>query len=385
MNILYGCNNCTQEKYKKLNTATVQPAQKYHRLLMCGLQENGAKVVCYSGLPINRRVTKKIFICEKDEMEQGVYYHYYKTINFPLFRQAMIFSGASKAVKKCKKDEKTVILCDCLNRANVAGMLKGNKRKKFPLIMIVTDLPDFLFDSKVAQAYNKLLSKADGYIFLTEQMSNKINVQNKPYVVLEGHCDYQLQDIGCTEKYEARTGKKVIVYAGSIKKLYGIENLVKGFTKANIEDAELQIFGDGDYKEELQNICETNKNVKYMGVCPNEEIVAVEQRASLLVNPRPTAPEYTKYSFPSKNMEYMVSGTPVLTTKLSGMPIDYYPYVYTIDDETVNGVANAIKNVFSFSFEERTQTGKRAREFVLQNKSNIIQARKIIQFLEENF
>lgn len=384
MKIIYGCANCSESKYEQLNTGSVQPAQKYHRLMMIGLASCGADVYCYSGLPINRNVTKKLFICEKDEVEDGVKYHYYRTVNLSLFRQAMILLGAKKAVKKHKKTADFVI-CDCLNRANATGMASVANKNKIPVIMIVTDLPDYQFDQATAEKYNELLSKADGYIFLTEQMNERVNKSGKPYIVLEGHSDCALNEIASGERYEEKTGKKVIVYAGSIKKLYGIQTLVEGFLKANIKDAELQIFGDGDYREELEEICKTNPTVKYMGVRPNGEVVAVEQRSALLVNPRPSAPEYTKYSFPSKNMEYMASGTPILTTKLPGMPKEYYPYIYAIENESVDGVADALKSVFADDYAKRTEKGKLAREFVLNEKSNRVQAQKIIKFLKENF
>jgi len=177
----------------------------------------------------------------------------------------------------------------------------------------------------------------------------------------------------------------VIIYAGSLMKLYGIQNLVEGFLRADIENSELRIYGDGDYSAELEEVCKSHTDVKYLGVKPNAEIVADEQRAALLVNPRPSAPEYTKYSFPSKTMEYMVSGTPVLMTKLPGMPKEYYPHIYTIDDESSEGVAKALKDVFSISANERYLKGALAREFVLQEKSNVVQARKIIEFIEEKF
>ena len=51
------------------------------------------------------------------------------------------------------------------------------------------------------------------------------------------------------------------------------------------------------------------------------------------MNPRFTGAEYTLYSFPSKNIEYMVSGTPVITTRLAGIPDDYYPYVFVFEEE----------------------------------------------------
>ena len=383
MKILYGCANCAERKYEQWSTATVQPAQKYHRLLMHGLVQNGVEVYCYSGLPINRNITKKLFIHEKDETEKGVCYHYYKTINFPVFRQIMIMWGARFAVKKHSRKEPTVIFCDFLNRANSIGLLKGNKHKKFPIIMIVTDLPEYLFDEATAEKYNQLLSKADGYIFLTEQMNARVNRENKPYVVLEGHVDSTSSETIVDERYENSIGKKVIVYAGSIKRLYGIQNLVEGFIKANIPDTELQIFGEGDYREELTRVVEKHPNVKYMGIRSNNEIVQIEKKAALLVNPRPISPEYTQYSFPSKNMEYMVSGTPVLTTRLPGMPKEYYQYVYTIEDDSIDGIKQALIDCFSNSVEERSAKGRKAREFVLNNKSNIIQSKKIIDFIQK--
>ena len=185
------------------------------------------------------------------------------------------------------------------------------------------------------------------------------------------------------ERYEITDGKKVIIYAGSIQRLYGIQNLVEGFVKANIPNAELRIFGSGDYRDELVGVAMEHENINYMGICSNEEVVRQEQRAMLLVNPRPIAPEYTKYSFPSKNMEYMISGTPVLTTKLPGMPKEYYPHVYFIEDETPEGISKVLQEICAKSLEERTQKGIQARQFVLDKKTNVAQAKKIIDFIQK--
>ena len=389
MDIIYGYSNCTDKKYNEIfadkSVAVLQPDQKYHGLLIKGLAKNGANVRCYSGLPLNRSVTKKLFIREPDETEDGVSYHYYRTFNLPVLRQLMIMMGAKKAVKKYKATEKTVVICDCLNRSNAIGMLKGAKKRKFPVIMIVTDIPDFQFDPKAAAKCNKMIEKADGYIFLTEQMNERLNKNGKPYIVLEGHSDGDLSTISKEEKWERQNGKKVVLYAGSIKRLYGIQNLVEGFLQANIPETELYVYGDGDYREELEEVCKNNPSVRYMGIHPNADIVAAEQRAALLVNPRPSEPEYTKYSFPSKNMEYMVSGTPVLTTKLPGMPKEYYPHVYLLEDETPQGIAEKLQELFALPLEEREEKGSGARDFVLGHKSNVAQAKKIIQFIEENY
>ena len=114
----------------------------------------------------------------------------------------------------------------------------------------------------------------------------------------------------------------------------------------------------------------------------SSEIVGKEMEAALLVNPRPTDAEYVKYSFPSKTMEYMASGTPVLTTNLPGMPREYLPYVNLIEEETPQGIANALKKVLAQSDEALMEQGIRARRFVLEQRNNLVQAKKILTMLE---
>ncbi len=389
MKILYGFSNCSDKKYNEIYkdkpVSVLRADQKYHGLLIKGLSANGVEVLCVSGLPINRSVIKKLFIRAKDEEENGVKYHYVNTVNLPIFRQLGIFCGTRKFIlKNCKKGEKDAfIICDCLNIANAYGSLKAAKKRRIPLIYIVTDIPEFQRGRFLKRINDKIIAGADGFIFLTEQMNEKVNPYKKPYIVLEGHADGSLTDVSENERYEFIDGRKIVIYAGSIQKLYGIQNLVEGFIKADIENAELHIYGDGDYREELIALCKNNSSVRYMGLKPNEEIVYEEQRAALLVNPRPSAPEYTKYSFPSKNMEYMASGTPVMTTKLPGMPKEYYPFVNIIEDETADGVANAFRKFFNEEASARYGKGAAARTFVLKTKSNVVQAEKIIGFLTE--
>lgn len=382
MKILYGFSNCTDRLYAELfrdkPVAVLQPDQKYHGLLVRGLAANGAEVRCVSGLPVNRAVTKKLFLHEKDEREAGAEYHYIKTVNLPLFRQLGIYCGSRRSVGK----DCDVILCDCLNLANAFGMIAGAKKRKKPVVLIVTDLPEFQRGGFLRRLNEKMFEKADGFILLTEQMNEKINPAGKPYIVLEGHSDSALPALAPEEKTESKTGKQIVLYSGSLMKLYGIRNLVEGFLKADLPAAELHIYGDGDYRAELEEICKREPSIRYFGSRPNAEVVAAQQRAALLVNPRPSAPEYTKYSFPSKTMEYLASGTPTLTTRLPGIPRDYDAYLNYIDDETPEGIAAALQAVLSRPRDARGEQGARARKFVLEEKSNVVQAKKILAFVK---
>ena len=133
--------------------------------------------------------------------------------------------------------------------------------------------------------------------------------------------------------------------------------------------------------EELPEYNSKDSRVIYKGVKPNEEVVSAELEATLLVNPRPTHEEFTKYSFPSKNVEYMVSGTPLLTTKLPGMPEEYHKYVYLFEEETTDGYAVAIRKTLGKPMNELLAKGMEAREWVLENKNNISQTARIIELI----
>lgn len=80
-------------------------------------------------------------------------------------------------------------------------------------------------------------------------------------------------------------------------------------------------------------------------------------------------------------MEYMASGTPVLTTVLPGMPGEYHPYVYLIENESAQGIGEMLRKVLAQSDEALFERGKEARDFILQKKNNVLQAEKILAML----
>jgi glycosyltransferase involved in cell wall biosynthesis len=114
-------------------------------------------------------------------------------------------------------------------------------------------------------------------------------------------------------------------------------------------------------------------------------VVKAELAATLLINPRPSHEDYTKYSFPSKNMEYMASGTPVLTTRLPGMPDDHKPYVYLIEREDATGIQEALQRILAQDARTIHAFGMCSKNYILREKNNIAQASKIVRFVRSHF
>ena len=275
----------------------------------------------------------------------------------------------------------SVVIVDVLNRTTAFFAQLAAKLRGLRTVGIITDLPDMLSGGGIyLKMANFVIRHCDAYVLLTEAMNDYIRNPGKPYVVLEGHADITMAQK--QPSLDRKETPRIVFYAGGVSKQYGLGHLVEGFRMANLPNAKLHIYGPGDYVKELKEIAESDDRVFYGGMLMNSQIIEKEMDATLLVNPRPTNEEYVKYSFPSKNMEYMASGTPVLTTKLPGMPREYETHVYLIEEETDAGVAAALTAALSHSEEELFQKGREARAFVLEQRNNVVQAAKILEMLK---
>ena len=384
MHIIYAVTTCSDRVYNQLfGRVKVKPAfqsQKYHRLLIEGLAK-GARVDVVANPPVNRSVLEENFVRLPRETEGGACYRYIPAIRNPILKAAAVgFGTFFKTLFLIRKD--SAVIVDGLNRVTALSALLAARLRGKPCVGIVTDLPDMLGGGKFSKEFaNFVIRHCTHYVLLTEAMNDYLNKGGKPYVILEGHSDVTMKEK--IPSQEKKPHPRICFYAGGVSKQYGLGNLVEGFRMADLENAVLHIYGPGDYVEELQEIAEKDSRVFYGGMLLNHEIVEKELEATLLVNPRPTGEEYVKYSFPSKTMEYMASGTAVLTTVLPGMPKEYHPYVYLLEDETAEGISVKLREVLAHSDQELFEKGQKARTFVLEEKNNVIQARKILDMLRK--
>lgn len=365
--------------------------QKFSRLIAKGIAHNKTQITALSTPPINRKNSKKVWCQFKNEKEDDVIYNYIPVVNIPGAKNIVAFFNSffyTLFWGFSKKKEKAVLF-DVLNVSICLGGLLATKINGVQSVGIVTDMPDMMNSrqnslrgsliSKFNRRYLKYFSK---YVFLTEAMNDVINKKQRPYMVMEGLVD--VDDFRSTNngvKEQDDNSCFTLLYAGGLHERYGLGILVNAVKSIN-DNIALKLYGSGPFVEKLN--VEKDERIKYLGVAPNEDICKEEKRVNLLVNPRPTHEDFTKYSFPSKNMEYMLSGTPLLTTKLPGMPKEYYPYVYLIEKESEEGIGDAIRKIMSLPQEEMIEKGAKAREFVLKYKNNNYQGSRILSLISKN-
>jgi len=398
MEILYVSRHCSPQVFDHLfHITTVKPqqqAQKFHRQVTTGLAgQDEVKVTALSRLPVSRVHTKSVWISAPNASEGGVYYHHLPHLNSPLGAVFGAFCAFVTSATWCimHRNKQRAIVCDALNlaissAARLAGAFFGVKT-----VAIVTDLPDQMRHYANAPSAagsgnrfypllcNFMLTRYDAYVLLTLAMTSVVNPKGRPHLIMEGlvgaHCSQAA--VGSL----AGIGERIVMYAGALHEKYGVKALVSSFAMLPDKSTQLWLCGAGDLDSEIQEWMRVDPRVRHLGVIPNAEVVALQRTVTLLINPRPTSEEFTKYSFPSKNMEYMASGTPVLTTPLPGMPREYCDYVYLFEDESVAGMARTLEHVLSLPKHELHAKGAAAKEFVLREKNNVVQAKRIVEMI----
>lgn len=387
-NVLYICNLISSEMRKKIykNKLDLFPFQhdKFHKLIVYGLVQNDSYVTIISSRNISRKVTKRVFFPLKIEKEKNIKYIYLPVINIPVIKNLFVLLGTLIAVTCLLLiNRKRFILCDPLNLAISLGSRIATKMTCHSITSIITDIPSKMAtegSSVFIKLANKLIKSSNYFVFLTKQMIPLYTSEMRNHIVIEGLIDVTSGSNNDIEKQ--KFDKFTLTYAGACHKKYGIKTLVDAFLELDFIDAQLIIFGAGDYSNELKHISQIKSNIIYMGSQENSVVLDIENKSHILVNPRPCSGEYTSYSFPSKLMEYMSTGVPVLTTKLPGIPSEYDDVIIYFKSDDKESIKEKILELYNSDKEELNIIGLRAYDFVMKNKTNIIQSKKILELMK---
>lgn len=363
--------------------------QKFSRLLAEGFIGNSVDVSTISILAVYRKFSKKIFWPSKKVEEFGVKFLHAPFVNLPFIRQfgLFLYTLIKVFIWCCTNRSEKVVFCDALTRSACLGAIFSCRLMRVKCVGMVTDMPGMVtkkvgnkFIQNAVEKINKgFIADFDACIFMTKYVNEVLNTKGKPYIIMEGSVDVKMKNVQLDSIQKSAT--RDFVYAGCIHERHGLRILVEAFSKLPQKDIRLVLFGDGAFCKELPKYIKKDSRIDYRGVVPNNEVVKAEQEATFLINPRPAHEDFVYYSFPSKNHEYMATGTPVLTTKLPCFPDEYDPYLFYIEDVSVAGFYHSMNEALKLSSSEINEKGKSCRDFVLEKKNNVYQAKRILDLI----
>ena len=264
--------------------------------------------------------------------------------------------------------------------------------------LIVPDLPQFM-DLNMSGLKKRLkdldwssiqrdLDCVDDYILYTAKMADFLGIPDGKWTVMEGSINVKetvrfAADVSAAADGQSDAKPVAIMYSGSIQRGFGIEKLLKAFALLD-NRYELWLTGAGDAAPLVKEYAGRDPKIKYYGFLPTrDDTVALQRKSTALINMRDPDESASDYCFPSKLFEYMLTGRPVLSCRLGGIPEEYFAYLREMDGIEPEQIAAAIRAVGEADERELTAKGAAGREFILKNKTNVVQAEKILDFINE--
>jgi glycosyltransferase involved in cell wall biosynthesis len=203
---------------------------------------------------------------------------------------------------------------------------------------------------------------------------------NKPitHIIMEGIINLDTLNLNIDR---LETSKEIILYTGTLSKIFGIMNLVEAFIQIPDKNIELWICGSGDSKQDIENVAKQDSRIKFFGLVDSMTALKFQRQATILVNPRTSDGEYTKYSFPSKTIEYLLCGKSVIINRLPGIPEEYYEFVHIPKDESVKALSECISNVLLLNKSLRNEIALKGKNFIMSRKNSKVQTDRILKMI----
>lgn len=306
-------------------------------------------------------------------------------INLPIIKMASEYFSLKHTLKKVLNENETVYVY-ALHSPFLLALLSCRKIAS-KVCVIIPDLPEHMshnngFFRRLMKRLNKhIINKClkvfHFYVLFSRFMARELPLNGKSWITVEGLYSPTILP------YHEKESKKTILYSGIISSKYSVFDLIEAFHRITGDNYQLWLCGScPTEKDKLDAHIKQDARIKYFGLLQKDEVRDLQVRATLLVNPRHSNEEFTKYSFPSKTMEYLASGTPTIMCKLPAIPEEYDEYLFYFDDESIEGYANKIVEICNWDSIKMQEHGARSRKFILQNKNCNAQAKRIFDMVE---
>lgn len=369
-----------QQSYETSCGVQVAP-HRFQTLLIDGLRKNGAEIQAVHVLPGPTFLHghKKLFIkgkrWEKDNYRIGY-------LNLPFFKQRAQEKKAYREMKRALTGEypPECIVCYYVHLPFLKALQKIKKRfPKVKTVLIMTeavpgrgDIVDTPGRKRLGDKMVKLSHTMDGFCLISKHLTTPMEVGERPYFVLEGLADEKAPLAGVDGMQ-----KKTFLYTGGVYARFNVDTLIDAF--AYLPDATLWLCGrQSGLEDRLQN----SPNVCHFGEVPFEQVQEYRAKCAYLINPRVPTGTYTRYSFPSKTMEYLVSGKPTAGYLLEGIGEEYHPYINLLQGRDAKSLADDLRKLMDEDYTRLREKALQAREFLLREKTSRRQAEKLIDFLK---
>lgn len=342
-----------EKKYENIirsrqNAPLDYSANNVQERLICGFKKNiSMDVLSAPFVGSFPKESKTVFFDKLDTSPDIQYVSFNNVWGLRNYSRAVsLKKKIDKLIEKKSNQVKSIVVYSTHTPLLEAAVYAKRRNSDIKICLIVPDLPQYINLNKdvsglyrLAKKYDashfyKLCRYVDSYLFFAPEMKKMFDISGKKVFVSEGFLDDNIFEVNEAKRVTVRNKDKVkyIVYTGTTNERFGVKDLVDAFKRMEGSNYRLVICGSGDTDGYIKKSAADDKRIMALGQVSPDESRLWQLKADVLINPRPNDEEFTKYSFPSKNLEYLASGSPVAAYLLDGMPKEYEDFIFCIED-----------------------------------------------------
>lgn len=315
------------------------------RYIFDTLISNGRTIEVISLCNISNRIIRKHSACIGKNQSTIHYMTSFKKTNFLykifhyLFDWVNVFFFILNHVEK----NDTIYVYHATKYFGLIGFVKFIKKTK--MILEVEEIyGDVSNDNKLIKKELKFFKKADAFIFPTELLDEKINVNHLPSVIIYGTYSKEKQFKRIFDDDDIH-----VVYAGTFDPRKGgvaaaaaAEFLPSGY--------HLHILGFGN-EEDTKNIkqfiedisTKTECKITFNGLLKGDEYITFIQSCNIGLSTQNPDAQFNNTSFPSKILSYMSNGLSVVSVRIPAIERSCLSnYIVYYNDQNPKSIASAI-------------------------------------------
>ena len=303
------------------------------------------------------------------------YHRLYDDASITLIRlSSLLIKGLNRLTYflSCKKTIKKILVENSIDLIFLYGVatngiqcIELSRELNIPIVFRALDVAHKLVRIPFLQNHTKKLEKsifssADLVLTTTPQLSNyaeemgsnsdcikyfPLGVNSRYFKPMKKNNEL-LQELGI------QTNDRIILFMGTLYPFSGIDHILKNFHLLlnKIKQIKFVIIGGGpDFNrlKSLSNELQLNKNIIFTGFVEQKKIPEYIAIADICLNPFVTN-TLTDRVIPTKILEYLACGKPVLSTPLKGtvelLPNENYGIVYSQLDDFISSIEKLLQN-----------------------------------------
>lgn len=300
-------------------------------------------------------------------------------LNIPLVRGSSLTNHYLKVFKRLCDNQglPKIVVTYNVHPHTVALGLYAQNQFGIPWICIVADAPE---SRRLQKKHEQMIKQASGRIFLS--WNSYKTCKHAPVLHLDGGIEQPRFEVNTTAD-ECSIGKPhAIMYSGVMNQYGGVNLLLESFKFIKDQQIQLWLCGKGNNVEVKRAVAQDSR-IKWFGVVSEEDLKKMSKTASLFVNPRPSYLPASAGNFPSKVLEYLSYGKPVVSTWTEGLSPDYLEILTVLKNETPLCLAQTIEDVLAWDMEKRLEKKRQILSFLNSKKLWTNQATRLINWLLE--